>query len=73
MGAVAAGVHHPLGDALVVEMEDLLAEMEVLEQRRTAFADPQGVLVVGDGHALLGRQHLVVAARDLMGLAALAG
>ena len=34
MRAEAAGMDHPLGDALVVEMEDLLAEVEVLEQRR---------------------------------------
>ena len=32
--AVAAGVHHPLGDPLVVEVEDLLPEVEVLQQRR---------------------------------------
>ena len=56
VGAVAAGVHDALGDALVVEVEDLLAEVEVLEQRRPALADPQRVLVVGDRHALRGRQ-----------------
>ena len=55
--SVAAGVHDPLGDALVVEVEDLLAEVEVLQQRRPALADPQGVLVVGDRDALRGRQH----------------
>jgi hypothetical protein len=32
-------MHDPLGDALVVEVEDLLAEMEVFEQRRAAGAD----------------------------------
>ena len=31
--AVAAGMHHALRNALVVEVEDLFAEMEVLEQR----------------------------------------
>ena len=56
VGAVAAGVHDALGDALVVEVEDLLAEVEVLEQRRAALADPQRVLVVGDRNALLGGQ-----------------
>ena len=54
--AVAAGVDDALGDALVVEVEDLLAEVEVLEQRRAALADAQRVLVVGDRHALLGGQ-----------------
>ena len=38
--AGAAGVDDPLGDALVVEVHDLLAEVEVLEQRRTALARP---------------------------------
>jgi hypothetical protein len=33
-------VHHAFGNALVVEVEDLLAEMEVFEQRRPALADP---------------------------------
>ena len=33
VGAEAAGVDDALGDALVVEVEDLLAEVEVLEQR----------------------------------------
>ena len=40
VGAEAPGVDHPLGDALVVEVEDLLAEVEVLEQRRAALARP---------------------------------
>ena len=30
------GVHDPLGNALVIEVSDLLAQMEVLEQRRSA-------------------------------------
>ena len=56
VGAEAAGVDDPLGDPLVVEVEDLLPEVEVLEQRRAALAGPQRVLVVGDGHPLLRRQ-----------------
>ena len=70
VGAIAAGMDDALGNALMVEVEDLLAEVEVLQQRRAARALPQGVLVVGDRDALLGRQHRVIAARDLMGLAA---
>ena len=54
--AVAAGVDDSFGNALVVEVEDLLPEVEVLERRRAPRADAQGVLVVGDGDALLGRQ-----------------
>ena len=57
---VAAGVHHPFRDPLVVEVEDLLAEVEVLQRAGTAFADPQGVLVIGDHGALLGGQPLAV-------------
>ena len=51
MRTEAAGVHDPLRDALVVEVEDLLAEVEVLEQRRSAFAGTERVLVVGDRNA----------------------
>ena len=43
-----------LGDALVIEVEDLLAKDEVLEQHRAARAGLQLVLVVGDADALVG-------------------
>jgi hypothetical protein len=46
VGAGAAGVHDALGDALVVEVGDLLAEDEVFEQGRAAQAGLQRVLVV---------------------------
>ena len=72
VGAVAAGVDDALGDALVVEVEDLLAEVEVLQQRRAAGADLQRVLVVGDGHALLGGQRRLARVGRLVGLAPLA-
>ena len=70
MGAEAPGVHDPLGDALVVEVEDLLAEVEVVEQRRAALAGAQRVLVVGDRDALLGGQRHAGAGGRLVGLAA---
>ena len=70
--AVAAGMHHPLGNALVVEMEDLLAEMEVLEQRRPARPDLERVLIVRNRSALRGGQDRHVACCDLMQFAALA-
>ena len=63
MGPEPTGVHHPLGDALVVEVEDLLAEVEVLEQRRAALAHPQRVLIVSDRDPLLRRQPHTVADR----------
>ncbi len=41
MSPEAAGVHDALGDSLMVEMEDLLAEVVVLQQGRTAPANLQ--------------------------------
>ena len=52
----AARVHDPLGDALMVEVGDLLAEDEVLQQRRPARIRAQRILVVGNGYALRGGQ-----------------
>ena len=52
-------MHNPLRDALVVEVGDLLAQDEVLEERRAAETRLQRVLIVGDGDALIGRQDAV--------------
>ena len=71
MDAEAACMHHPLRDALMVEVEDLLTEVEILQQRGSARPDLQRVLVVGNRNALLRRQGLDTIARDLMGLAPL--
>ena len=71
--AGAARMHDALGDALVIEMRDLLAQDEVFEQRRPARAAFQRVLIVGDRHALVGGQQDAGAAGGLMGLAAIAG
>ena len=57
MRAVAARMHHALGDALMVEMEDLFAEMEILEHGRATRADLQRILIIGDRPALRGGQH----------------
>lgn len=43
MGAVAAGMNNPLGDALVVEMEDLFAKVEVFDKGRSACAEAAGL------------------------------
>src|SRR5690606_8676522 len=67
--AIAACMNDALGDALMVEVEDLLAEMEILEQRRAARALLEAVLVVGDRHAMLGGERRMAGAR-LMRLAA---
>ena len=55
----AARVDDPLGDALVVEVGDLLAKDEVLEERRATQAGLQRVLIVRDGDALIGRERAV--------------
>jgi hypothetical protein len=65
-------VDHALGDALVVEVEDLLAEVEVLEGGRAPVTDPQRVLVIGDGRTLGRRQPRSLTTADLVGLATLA-
>jgi hypothetical protein len=62
-------VHDTLGNALVVEVEDLLSEVEVFERRRPARADAQGVLVVVDGRALAGGERWPSIARRLVQVA----
>ena len=57
---------HALGDALVVEMGDLLAKDEILQQHRAARADSQRVLVVRNRDTLVGRHDRVIATRHLM-------
>src|SRR5690606_14101113 len=61
-----------LGNALVVEVHDLFAEDEVLQQGRTARALPERILVVGDRHALVGGQPRALAAGLLLVFAAAA-
>jgi len=56
----------------VVEVVDLLAENEVLQQHRATRAGLQGVLVVGNRRALV-RGERRMAARGLMDLAGIAG
>src|SRR5690606_30142333 len=58
VGRRAAGVHDALGDALVVEVRDLLTHDEVFQQGWPAIPGLEGVLVVGDLHALVGGQRL---------------
>ena len=58
--AGAARMHHALRDALVVEVGDLLAEDEVLQQGRAARPRLQRVLVVRDLDALIGGERLAL-------------
>ena len=53
-----ARVHDALGNALVVEVRDLLAEDEVFEERRSAKPGLERVLVVGNRDALIGGERL---------------
>jgi hypothetical protein len=52
----AAGMDDTLGNALVVEMVELLAEDEIFHQRRTTLARLQRIVVVGDPGAVIGAQ-----------------
>jgi hypothetical protein len=66
VSAEAASVYDAFGDALVIEVEDLLAQREVFEQRRPPGAGSQRVLIVGNDDALLRGKLFDVATRDLM-------
>ena len=70
VGTVAARVNDPFGDALMVEMEDFLAEVEVLQERWAACALLQAVLVICDRDAVLGGEGRDITTYDLMGIAA---
>jgi hypothetical protein len=65
-------MNHPLRNALVVEVEDLLAKMEIFEQRWSAGANLERVLIVRHRTALGRGQHRHISCRNLMQLAALA-
>ena len=58
VGGGAARVHHPLRDALVVEVGDLLPEVEVLQQRRPPRPGLQRMVGVRQPHALRRGQEL---------------
>ena len=69
MRAGATSVHNALRDAFVIEVGYLLAEDEVLKERRSAPPGFQPVLVVADRHAVVGGEHLLVTASLLVRLA----
>ncbi len=58
MRGSAAGVDDPLGDPFVIEVRDLLAEVEVLQQCRAAITGAQGVVGIVDTKALCRREPL---------------
>lgn len=54
--SATARMHDALGNALVIEVGDLLAQDEVFQQRRPAWGGAQRVLVVANRNALVGGQ-----------------
>src|SRR4029077_11648838 len=64
--AAAAGMNDSLGNALVVEMGDLLAQDEILEQRGAARAALERVLIVRDRRTLIGGECRVAGAGRLV-------
>ena len=52
--AESSRVDHALRNSFVVEVEDLLAKMEIFEQCRPARPYAKGILIIRDRHALLG-------------------
>ena len=52
----AARMHDPLGDALVIEARDLLAEMKVVDKGRSAHARLERVVRVREREPLIGRE-----------------
>lgn len=71
VGPVSACVNNALRDALVVEVKDLFAEVEALEECRPTRTGSKSVLVVGDRNALLAREDRCVALRCLVCFTAL--
>ena len=72
MRAVAAGMDDALWDPLVVEMEDLFAEMEILDQGRSTRADLERILVIRDRSALSGGHDRDIASASLVEFASFA-
>lgn len=74
VGAGAAGVHHPLRDALVVEVHHLLAQMVVLEEDRTPGPRLEGMVRVRQAAALgVGETAAALGHAGLVGAGGLAG
>lgn len=70
MGSIATSMNHTLGDSFVIEMENLLAEMEIIHDKRAARTNSKRVLVIRYRPALSGRQHGLLAGSSLMQFAA---
>ena len=71
MRPVTSRVDNTLGNALMIEVENLFPKVEIFKQGRAARANSEGVLVIGDGNTLLRCQRAFVRICSLMELAAL--
>src|SRR5512140_706663 len=69
MSSGAACMDDALGDPLVIEMRDLLAQDEIFEERRSPHPALERVLVVRDGRALVRREYRFDRAGRLVELA----
>jgi hypothetical protein len=56
MRARSARVDDALGNALMIEMGDLLPEGKIFQERRTSIPGFQRILIVRDDDALIGRE-----------------
>ena len=65
-------MHHALGNALVIEMEDLFAKMKIFQSGRTARADLERILIVGNRRSLLRGQDRHILVGSLVEFAAFA-
>ena len=71
MRSIAARMDHALGYTLMIEMENLLPEVEVIDDKRPARTDTQRILIVRHRPALGRREHRLVAFGDLMKFSAI--
>src|ERR1035437_8553742 len=70
MHARRSRVNDTLGNALVIEMCNFLAEDEILQKRRATRIGPERVLIVGNREALVRGERRVVSTSDLVQFAA---
>ena len=66
MRSETAGMNDPLGDTLMVEVEELLAEVKVFERGGPACSDLKGILVIRYRNALLRGQYRSLAIGNLV-------
>ena len=66
MRSETTGMNHPFGDTLMVEVEELLAEVKILERGRPAHSDLEGILVVRYRNSLLRSQYRSLAIGNLV-------